>query len=94
MAHNVSTPLNPIVATNAKASMTPPNWASTLHTEMTRRRSAEVGGLVTIRYASSAPRNAPTIAVVPDSSTLLHSAARAVSVNRVRIRPKEKAPSS
>ena len=52
-------PCSPIVARNANASVTPPNWASTLHADMTARRSSD-GGAVTSAYASSAPNTAPS----------------------------------
>ena len=64
------------MARNANASATPPNWASTLHSEITARRTIEVGGLLTISQASTAPSTAPMIAVLPESSTLLPSAAQ------------------
>ncbi len=40
-------PLSPIVAMNANASVTPPNWASTPHAEVTTRRIRPVGFAVT-----------------------------------------------
>src|SRR5215475_14356726 len=92
--HKVSTPLRPTVAKNANASATPPNWASTLHSEITARRTIEVGGLLTISHASTAPSTAPIIAVLPESSTLFHSADSAVPENSAWIRANENAPSA
>ncbi len=93
-AHNVSTPLKPTVARNAKARATPPNCASTLHSDTTVRRKNDSGGRLTISYASTAPRNAPMIAVDPDSRTLFQSAVSAVSVNSALDRSRVNAPSS
>ena len=45
----VTTPENPRVAMNAKASGTPPNWASTPLTAVTTRRNRLVAGRVTTR---------------------------------------------
>ena len=56
---------------NAKASVTPPNWARTPQAEVTKRRSAESGLPDTIAYASSAPKTAPMTALAADSSMLL-----------------------
>ena len=74
------------MAKNANASATPPNWASTLHSEITARRTIEVGGLLTISHASTAPSTAPMSAVLPESSTLLTNAFSAVSENSAWIR--------
>ena len=46
---SVTTPEKPSMAMKAKASVTPPNWASTPDTDTTTRRSREVGGAVTTR---------------------------------------------
>ena len=46
---SVTTPEKPRVAMNAKARVTPPNWASTPATERTARRNRLVGGAVTTR---------------------------------------------
>ena len=73
--------MRPSVATNANASATPPNWASTPHSEITARRTIEVGGLLTISQASTAPSTAPMSAVLPESSTLLPQRVSAVSEN-------------
>ena len=82
------------MARKANASATPPNWASTLHNEITARRTIDVGGLLTISHASTAPSTAPMMAVLPESSTLLASAASAVSENSAWIRANENTPSA
>ena len=61
---------------------------------MTALRTTEVGGLLTISHASTAPSTAPMIAVLADSSTLFHNADSAVSENNAAIRSSEKTPSS
>src|SRR5450759_51047 len=67
-SQRVTNPWNPTVATNAKASVTPPNCASTPHSEETMRRSWPPSRPVETAYASSAPKTAPRTAVTADST--------------------------
>jgi len=64
----VTNPSNPTVATNAKASVTPPNCASTPHKEVTSRRRRPPARAVDTAYVSSAPKTAPRTAVTADST--------------------------
>ena len=60
-------PVVPMVAVKAKASITPPNWASTEQAATTVRRRMPVGFAVDTAYASSAPMAAPVTAEMADS---------------------------
>ena len=64
-------PLSPIVAMNANASVTPPNWASTPQAEVTSRRTTLSGPAGHHRVARAARRStAPRTAVTADSVML------------------------
>ena len=93
-SRSVSSPPKPRVAIQAKARVTPPNWASTPQTESTARRIRLVGGAVTTRYASIAPRTAPTAADDSESTRLSRRAAIAVSLPSAWTRSSVKPPSS
>jgi hypothetical protein len=54
----------------AKASVTPPNWASTPDAAVTMRRSSPPGRAVASAYASTAPSTAPMTAVTAESRML------------------------
>ena len=56
-------PFTPIVAMNAKASITPPNWANTLDAESTTVRSGPSGLVPRRAKHTIAPTTAPTTAV-------------------------------
>ena len=73
-SHSVTKPVKPNVARKAKASVTPPNWASTPQAAVTTRRSTPSGSPVETAYASSAPSTAPSTAVTADSQMLRTSA--------------------
>src|SRR4051794_24691747 len=68
--NTVRNPDRPMVARNAKARVTPPNWASTPEAAVTTRRSTPPGLAVTRAYASRAPKIAPMIALTADSTML------------------------
>jgi hypothetical protein len=57
------------VAMKAKASATPPNWASTPHNEVMNRLSRPSGRAVDTAYARTAPITAPASAVTRDRTT-------------------------
>src|SRR5438270_302602 len=59
-----------MLAMNAKASVTPPNWARTPDAETTRRRSSPLGDPVTIAYESRAPSEAPRSAVTAETKVV------------------------
>ena len=63
----VTRPLNPKVARNANASMTPPNWASTPEAAITSWRRRPFGSPRTTAQASRPPKMAPRIAVITAS---------------------------
>src|SRR5665647_2377650 len=67
-SQRVKNPWELKVAMNAKASVTPPNWARTPHTEATSRRIRPPSRAVETAYASRAPRTAPRTAVTADST--------------------------
>src|SRR3984893_144956 len=54
--------------------ITPPNWASTPHAEVTMRRKMPRGLPVAIAYVRSAPSTAPPTAVTADRMTLFTTA--------------------
>ena len=56
-----------MVAMNAKASMTPPNWARTLLAESTSERVTPPGRERSMAKHSAAPAIAPTTAVTAES---------------------------
>ena len=60
----------PSVATKAKASVTPPNCATTPDADVTLRRRTPLGLPVTTAYARSAPANAPTTALTAEIAML------------------------
>src|SRR3954453_1219806 len=90
---SVMLPEAPMVAMNANASGTPPNWASTPLTAVTTRRNALVAGRVTMRYARNAPNTAPTTALVAESSTLRHITVSVAGSNRPWMLSRVKPPS-
>ena len=61
-------------ATNANASATPPNWASTPHSEVTKRLVTLLAFAVLTAYARMPPITAPANAVTADSTTELRRA--------------------
>src|ERR1019366_3889569 len=67
-SQRVTNPWSPKVATNAKASVTPPNCARTPHSEVTSRRRRPPSRAVDTAYARSAPKMAPRTAVTADST--------------------------
>src|SRR5450759_3733351 len=66
----VTKPTVLIVAMKAKASATPPNWASTPDADMMDRRSSPLGLPVTTAYARTAPKNAPASALTTETDRL------------------------
>src|ERR1700729_2898987 len=54
-----NSPIGPIAARKANASVTPPNWASTPEAATERRRIRPSGLPVATAYASTAPKTAP-----------------------------------
>ena len=75
-SQTVTSPSKPTVARKAKASVTPPNCASTPEAEVTTRRRTPSGLPVTTAQASSAPKTAPVTAVIADSWMLRTNASR------------------
>lgn len=63
----MTSPWAPIVAMNANASMTPPNWAKTLLAESTRDRPKPPGREPRSAKHRAAPAIAPTTAVTAES---------------------------
>ena len=64
----VPTPLMPMVAMKAKASITPPNCASTDEMALTMRRSSPFGLLpITSAYEATAPTTAPMSAEITET---------------------------
>ena len=63
MKNRVTRPVPAKVARKAKASMTPPNWASTPDAATTTCRSWPFGSPRTTAHARSPPKIAPMIAV-------------------------------
>ena len=61
-------------ATKANASATPPNWASTPHSEVMKRLVTLLPFAVLTAYARMPPITAPANAVTADSTTELRSA--------------------
>src|SRR5207245_10852742 len=64
----VTNPVVLSVARNAKASVTPPNCASTPEAEVTARRRRPRGLPVTTAYASRAPANPPARALTRETT--------------------------
>src|SRR5919112_5637579 len=92
--NTVTNPDRPMVAMNANASVTPPNWASTPDAAVTARRSSPPGFAVTRAYASTAPNTAPATAVTADSRMLRPNACRMYASRRVARLSSVKPPSS
>src|SRR5690349_15954722 len=74
LSQTVIRPVIPNDATNANASATPPNWARTPQSEVTKRLVTLLALAVLTAYARTPPMTAPANAVTAESTTELRSA--------------------